>query len=188
MISVDTCETINEAMIQLVFQLVIIMSSDPSKPTSKLQIMVVTWSLIMASKGPAEEFLSKRMKRRMKEKDGVSKGNTTEEADRDCPTETREDVEGIGKAEKVTEEKSQEKARNCLSSILNKYSNKREEGSERIGGRSTDSPMIKEEENGKEIKLQYYHEMPLSQKLRILGETTKLFENLMLGSCLNFLS
>ena len=74
MITVDTCETINESMIQLVFQLVIIMASDQSKPISKLQIMVVIWSLLMASKGPAEDFLATTMKRLMKEKEGVSKG------------------------------------------------------------------------------------------------------------------
>ena len=89
MISVDTCETINESIVQLVFQLVIIMSSDQSKPVSKLQIMVVTWSLLMASKGPAEDFLATRMKRLMKEKEGVSTGvkvvenghNNTEDED-----------------------------------------------------------------------------------------------------------
>ena len=69
MISVDTCEAINESIVQLVFQLGIIMSSDQSKPVSKLQIMVVTWSLLMASKGPAEDFLATRLKRLMKEKE-----------------------------------------------------------------------------------------------------------------------
>ena len=89
MISVDTCETINESIVQLVFQLGIIMSSDQSKPVSKLQIMVVTWSLLMASKGPAEDFLATRMKRLVKKKEGVSKGvkvdanghNDTEDGD-----------------------------------------------------------------------------------------------------------
>ena len=72
MLAVDTCETINESMVQLVFQLVIIFTSDRSKPLSTLQILVTTWSLLMASKGPAEDFLATRMKRHMKESRAIA--------------------------------------------------------------------------------------------------------------------
>ena len=72
MLAVDTRETINESMVQLVFQLVIIFTSDRSKPLSTLQILVTTWSLLMASKGPAEDFLATRMKRHMKESRAIA--------------------------------------------------------------------------------------------------------------------
>ena len=66
---VDTCETINESMIQVIFQLSIILATLHSKPITTLQILVVTISLLMASKGPAEDFLASKM-RRLKQKQG----------------------------------------------------------------------------------------------------------------------
>ena len=69
MILVDTCETINESMIQVIFQLCIILATMHSKPITTLQILVVTISLLMASKGPAEDFLASKM-RRLKQKQG----------------------------------------------------------------------------------------------------------------------
>ena len=62
----DTCETISESTIQLVFQVSIVMPSilNPSSdtPITTLQILVLARTLIMASKGPAEEFLAAKMK------------------------------------------------------------------------------------------------------------------------------
>ena len=102
MISLDICETINESIVQLVFQLGIIMSRDQSKPVSKLQIMVVTWSLLMASKGPAEDFLATRMKRLMKEKEGVFKGVKVDENGHN----KTDDHDGYGDRNNPTKERS----------------------------------------------------------------------------------
>ena len=63
MILEDTCETINESMIQVIFQLCVILATMHSKPITTLQILVVTISLLMASKGPAEDFLASKMRR-----------------------------------------------------------------------------------------------------------------------------
>ena len=63
MILVDTCETINESTIQVIFQLCVILATLHSKPITTLQILVVTISLLMASKGPAEDFLASKMRR-----------------------------------------------------------------------------------------------------------------------------
>ena len=63
MILVDTCETINESMVQVIFQLCVILATLHSKPITTLQILVVTISLLMASKGPAEDFLASKMRR-----------------------------------------------------------------------------------------------------------------------------
>jgi hypothetical protein len=64
-ILVDTCETINESMIQLVLQIVIILHSNNSlTDIGWLQWLVILKSLIMASKGPAEDFLSAKWKRK----------------------------------------------------------------------------------------------------------------------------
>ena len=70
MLLVDTCETINESMVQLIFQVSIVMPSIliPSRgaPLTTLQILVLVKTFIMASKGPAEEYIAAKMKR-MKE-------------------------------------------------------------------------------------------------------------------------
>ena len=63
MILVDTCETINESTIQVIFQLCVILATLHSKPITTLQILVVAISLLMASKGPAEDFLASKMRR-----------------------------------------------------------------------------------------------------------------------------
>ena len=59
---VDTCATVNEAILQLVLQVVIIMKSDKMEPVSTLQYVVIATSLIMASKGQAEGFLALKLK------------------------------------------------------------------------------------------------------------------------------
>ena len=73
MLLVDSCETISESTIQLVFQVTIMVPSilNPSggTPITTLQILVLVKAFIMASKGAAEEFLAAKMKR-MKE-DGL---------------------------------------------------------------------------------------------------------------------
>ena len=67
MILMTTCETINESMVQLIFQLIIIMTGDANKRITTYQIMVVSFSFFMASKGPAEDYWAARMKREKKE-------------------------------------------------------------------------------------------------------------------------
>ena len=67
MILVTTCETINESMVQLIFQLIIIMTGDAKNRITTYQIMVVSFSFFMASKGPAEDYWAARMKREKKE-------------------------------------------------------------------------------------------------------------------------
>ena len=68
MLLVDACETINESMVQLIFQVSIILASnlDPtgiSQPITTLQYLVLVKTFIMASKGPAEDFLAAKMRR-----------------------------------------------------------------------------------------------------------------------------
>ena len=63
MILVDTCETINESMIQLIFQTVFILTSKHNEPITTTQYLVLATSLVMASKGPAEAFLAAKLKR-----------------------------------------------------------------------------------------------------------------------------
>ena len=63
MILVDACETINESMIQLIFQTVFILTSKHSEPITTTQYLVLATSLVMASKGPAEAFLAAKLKR-----------------------------------------------------------------------------------------------------------------------------
>ena len=58
---VDTCETINESILQLVLQVGIILQSGSFSGTSWLQYIIITKSLIMASKGPAQEFIASSM-------------------------------------------------------------------------------------------------------------------------------
>ena len=65
---INTCETINEAMIQLILQVVIIFSSGANTDISRLQWLSLAKSLLLASKGPAEEFLAAGI-RRVKERD-----------------------------------------------------------------------------------------------------------------------
>ena len=171
MISVDTCETINESIIQLVFQLVIIMTSDQSKRVSKLQIMVVTWSLLMASKGPAEDFLATRLKRLMKEKEGISKGRI--KLDEDGYNET-EDNDGQGdNPGKMSEGSTKERS----------YEIEVEDGANTGSAENRNAPGKKlwEEDNiqaqqyisacfCKQIKIQHYHQMDFfGEKLPMLG-------------------
>ena len=54
-------------MIQLIFQLIIIMTGDAKNRITTYQIMVVSFSFFMASKGPAEDYWAARMKREKKE-------------------------------------------------------------------------------------------------------------------------
>ena len=63
MILVDACETINESMIQLIFQSFVILTTLHEEPTSTLQKLTIATSLFMASKGPAEEFLAAKVRR-----------------------------------------------------------------------------------------------------------------------------
>ena len=74
MILVTTCESINESMVQLIFQLIIIMTREPNEQITMLQVMVVSWSLFMASKGPAEDFWAARMKREKRESEEAREG------------------------------------------------------------------------------------------------------------------
>ena len=67
MLLVDSCETINESMVQLIFQVCIVMPSilSPSGNTpslTTLQILVLVKTFIMASKGAADEFLAAKMR------------------------------------------------------------------------------------------------------------------------------
>ena len=178
MISVDTCETINESIVQLVFQLVIIMSSDQSKPVSKLQIMVVTWSLLMASKGPAEDFLATRLKRLMKEKEGISKGIKLDE---DKYNETEDDDGQEDNTGKMSEGST---TFSCwISTKERSYEIKDGDGANTGSAENRNAPGKKfgEEENiqaqqhisacfCKQIKVQHYHEMDFfGEKLPMLG-------------------
>ena len=69
-------------MIQLIFQLIIIMTGDANNRITTYQIMVVSFSFFMASKGPAKDYWAARMKREKKE---AETHKTTETLDMNKP-------------------------------------------------------------------------------------------------------
>ena len=64
------------------FQLIIIMTGDANNRITTYQIMVVSFSFFMASKGPAEDYWAARMKREKKE---AETHKTTETLDMNKP-------------------------------------------------------------------------------------------------------
>lgn len=81
MILVDTCETINESMIQLIFQTVVVLTTMHNEPITTIQKLVLVNSLFMASKGPAEAFLASKMKRSWKRMDVEEKEDGKNKSD-----------------------------------------------------------------------------------------------------------
>ena len=59
-------------MIQLVLQISVLFKTYETKEITTLQGLVILWSLIMASKAAAEEFIVSKLKREKKEQ-GVTK-------------------------------------------------------------------------------------------------------------------
>ena len=81
MILVDTCETVNESMIQLLFQTVVILTTMHNEPITTIQRLALVTSLFMASKGPAEAFLASKMKRLRKRMDVEEKADDQNKPD-----------------------------------------------------------------------------------------------------------
>ena len=69
---VDSCVAINEDMIQLVLQISVLFRTYETKGITTLQALVISWSLIMASKAATEEFIISKLKR-VKKKEGLTK-------------------------------------------------------------------------------------------------------------------
>ena len=164
MLLVDTCETINESMVQLIFQVSIILASnlDPtgaSQPITTLQILVLVKTFIMASKGPAEDFLAAKM-RRLKNNQGSKeeKEATTEEPGTKDKTLAKKSDKGC--------ERKQTKGKN----------------------EETPSDKEQDDQDGKAVRhepdpnktfnqchcikteVEYYHEMGIGKKLRMIGK------------------
>ena len=164
MLLVDACETINESMVQLIFQVSIILASnlDPtgtSQPITTLQILVLVKTFIMASKGPAEDFLAAKM-RRLKNNQGSKeeKEATTEEPGTKDKTLAKKSDKGC--------ERKQTKGKN----------------------EETPSDKEQDDQDGKAVRhepdpnktfnqchcikteVEYYHEMGIGKKLRMIGK------------------
>ena len=144
----DTCETINESMIQVIFQLSIILATMHSKPPTTLQILVVTISLLMASKGPAEDFLASKMRRLKQGKIDIKD-------------------EGVGEKMIMKELHVKQEEKGNATDDEAVHTEEKEKGSsneEAVSKHSIGSCFCLT------TKIEYYHEMDFFEKLPMIGE------------------
>ena len=149
MILVDACETINESMIQLIFQTVFILTSMHSEPITTTQYLVLATSLVMASKGPAEAFLAAKLKR-LSVDGSVAREETNEQMDGITSPTANEDVA-------YTDEDDNKEGQKILL----------EQAKKKVDDKETSISCFEIKPNG-----QGYHELEFfKQKLPLIGQS-----------------